>query len=78
MVRSPSATLKPAKSMIASLGTGMQADSSAIRMKTAGSPVELMKSVPDVDDRVEEEVGDAGEEESMREAGIVGREPNSN
>ncbi len=32
--------------MIASLGTGRQADSSAISTKTAGSPVLLMKSVP--------------------------------
>ena len=45
-VRSPAATLEPAKSMIASLGTGRQADSSAISTKTAGSPVALMKSVP--------------------------------
>jgi hypothetical protein len=32
--------------MIASLGTGRQADSSAIRMNTATRPVLLMKSVP--------------------------------
>ena len=32
--------------MIASLGTGRQANSSAIRMNTAGSPVVPMKSVP--------------------------------
>ncbi len=44
-VRSPFETLKPAKSMIASLGTGRQADSSVISTKTAGSPVEEMKSV---------------------------------
>ena len=31
--------------MIASLGTGRQADSSAISTKTAGRPVALMKSV---------------------------------
>src|SRR5215204_2858475 len=34
----PSDTLNPAKSMIASLGTGMQALSSAISRKTPGSP----------------------------------------
>ena len=44
-VSSPSETLKPAKSITASLGIGMQADSNAISRKTAGSPVELMKSV---------------------------------
>ena len=38
-------TLKPANSMIASLGTGMQADSSVISRKTAARPVEPMKSV---------------------------------
>ena len=31
--------------MIASLGIGMQADSTAISRKTAGSPTELMNSV---------------------------------
>ena len=31
--------------MIASLGTGMQADSSVISTKTAGRPAELMNSV---------------------------------
>ena len=62
-VSSPAATLEPAKSMIASLGTGRQADSSAIRMKTAGRPVRADEVGPRVDDRVEEEVGDAGEEE---------------
>ena len=34
----PSLTAKPAKGMIASLGTGMQALSSSIRKKTAGRP----------------------------------------
>ena len=42
---SPSETLKPAKSMIASLGTGMQALSSAMRKKTPGSPSASMTSV---------------------------------
>ena len=42
---SPSETLKPANSMIASLGTGMQADSSAISRKTAATPAEPMNSV---------------------------------
>ena len=44
-VSSPFETAKPAKSMIASLGIGMQADSSAINRKTAGRPTELMNSV---------------------------------
>ena len=44
-VSSPSETLNPANSMIASLGTGRQADSSAISTNTAGRPVALMKSV---------------------------------
>jgi len=44
-VRSPFETLKPANSMIASLGTGMHADSSVIRRKTAGRPADPMKSV---------------------------------
>jgi hypothetical protein len=41
----PSETLKPANSMIASLGTGMQALSSAIRKKTPGTPKASMTSV---------------------------------
>ena len=45
IVRSPSETLKPAKSMIASEGMGMQADSSSIRMKTPIRPTASMKSV---------------------------------
>ena len=44
-VSSPFETAKPANSMIASLGIGMQADSSAISRKTAGRPTELMNSV---------------------------------
>ena len=44
-VSSPFETAKPAKSMIASLGIGMQADSSAISRKTAARPVEPMNSV---------------------------------
>ena len=44
-VRSPSETLKPANSMIASLGTGMQAHSSSISTKTPSSPTASMKSV---------------------------------
>ena len=35
---SPSETLKPANSIVASLGTGMQADSSVISTKTPSSP----------------------------------------
>jgi hypothetical protein len=38
-------TLKPANSMIASLGTGMQADSSVISRNTATTPAEPMNSV---------------------------------
>jgi hypothetical protein len=38
-------TLNPAKSMIASLGIGIQADSRTISPNTAGSPVEPMNSV---------------------------------
>ena len=44
-VSSPFETAKPANSMIASLGIGTQADSSAISTKTAGNPAELMNSV---------------------------------
>ena len=44
-VMSPSDTLKPANSMIASLGTGMQALSSSIRTNTPIRPTESMKSV---------------------------------
>ena len=44
-VSSPLETVKPANSMIASLGIGMQADSRAISRKTAASPVEPMNSV---------------------------------
>ncbi len=44
-VRSPVETLKPAKSMIASLGIGMQALSSVISTKTPARPAESMKSV---------------------------------
>ena len=42
---SPSETLNPANSMIASLGTGMQALSSVISRKTPTVPTESMKSV---------------------------------
>ena len=42
---SPVETLKPANSIVASLGTGMQALSSSIRMKTPITPTESMKSV---------------------------------
>ena len=41
----PSLTAKPAKGMIASLGTGMQALSSSIRKKTAGRPQSPMSPV---------------------------------
>src|SRR5215207_9109520 len=44
-VRFPSETLNPANSMIASLGTGMHALSSAISRNTPGSPVASMTSV---------------------------------
>ena len=44
-VRFPCETLKPANSMIASLGIGMHALSSTIRMKTPHRPVELIRSV---------------------------------
>ena len=44
-VRSPLETLKPANSMIASLGIGMQADSRVISTKTATTPAEPMNSV---------------------------------
>ncbi len=44
-VSSPLETLKPAKSMIASLGIGMQADSRVISRKTATTPAEPMNSV---------------------------------
>ena len=44
-VSSPLETLKPANSMIASLGIGMQADSRVISRKTAASPAEPMNSV---------------------------------
>ena len=44
-VSSPLETLKPAKSMIASLGIGMQADSRVISTKTATTPAEPMNSV---------------------------------
>ena len=74
-VMSPSETLKPAKSMIASLGTGMQADSSSIRTKTPITPAEPMKSVATLT------IGSTILSEtlarriSMREAGIVGSGP---
>ena len=42
---SPSETLNPANSMIASLGTGMQALSSSISRKTPITPTASMKSV---------------------------------
>src|SRR4051812_20357168 len=45
IVISPVETLKPANSMIASLGTGMHALSSVIRMNTPTTPTESMKSV---------------------------------
>src|SRR3954468_3004712 len=45
IVMSPVETLKPAKSMIASLGTGMQALSRTIRRKTPATPTLSMKSV---------------------------------
>ncbi len=63
--------------MIASLGTGRQADSSAIRTKTAGSPALPMKSVPalTIGSRKKSVTLARG---SMREAGIVGATPNSN
>ena len=63
--------------MIASLGIGMQADSSVIRMKTAGRPVLLMKSVPALTiglRRKSEKLAKG----SMRGPGIVGREPGTN
>ena len=44
-VRSPTLTANPAKGMIASLGTGMQALSRSIRRKTAGRPQLPMSSV---------------------------------
>ena len=44
-VSSPFETLKPANSMIASLGTGMQADSSVISRKTPTTPAVPMNSV---------------------------------
>ena len=42
---SPVETLKPANSIVASLGTGMQALSSSMSMKTPTTPTESMKSV---------------------------------
>ncbi len=42
---SPSDTLKPANSMVASLGTGIQADSSTISTKMPSSPSSATTSV---------------------------------
>ena len=73
-VSSPSETLKPANSMIASLGTGMQADSSVISTKTADDAGRADEFGGDVDDRFDDHVGDAGEEEERAsERHIVGK-----
>ena len=50
----PSLTANPAKGMIASLGTGMQALSSSIRKKTAGRPQSPMSRGRPLDDDVDD------------------------
>ena len=69
-VSSPLETAKPAKSMIASLGTGMQADSRVISRKTADDPGRADEFGRDVDDRFDDLVGDAGEEEGEHRAAL--------
>ena len=51
---SPFETLKPANSIVASLGMGMQALSSSIRTKTPGSPSASTDVDRELDDRVRE------------------------
>ena len=50
----PSLTAKPAKGMIASLGTGMQALSSSIRKKTAGQAPVADEGGRPLDERVDD------------------------
>ena len=54
---SPVETLKPANSIVASLGIGMQALSSTIRMKTPITPDGVDEVGGDVDDRVDDRRG---------------------
>ena len=61
---SPFETLKPANSIVASLGIGMQALSSSIRTKTPGRP----RSADDVDREVDDRVGDGGDDEGEHAA----------
>ena len=53
-VSSPSETLKPANSMIASLGIGMQALSSVISTNTPAGPASIDEVGRRIDDWVEE------------------------
>ena len=62
---SPSDTLKPANSIVASLGMGMQADSRVISTKMPSSP----SGVDDVDGELDDGVGDGGEEGRHGEVG---------
>src|SRR5690242_4104529 len=57
----PSETLNPAKSMIASLGIGMQALSSVIRMKTPAYPIASMTLVAAVTSGSKMSAGTAGQ-----------------
>ena len=72
-VRSPFETLKPANSMIASLGIGMQALSSVISTKTPARPAQSMKSVAALTIGVD----DSGGEQGHWQAGRRGRQAES-